>query len=394
MVTYKELKTMPRKKELSRGVILVTGAAGYVGSHTLIELLNSNYEVVCLDNCCNAVINDDQMPESLKRVELITGKKILYFSKIDLLNEVGLDNLFRTYSFDGVIHFAGLKAVGESCQIPLTYYKSNVNGTLNLLITMQKYNVKKIIFSSSCTVYGNPAYLPVNEEHSTGQNITNPYGRTKFVIEEIMKDNSKADLKFGVVSLRYFNPIGAHESGLIGEDPQGIPNNLMPFIAQVAVGRMSHLKIFGSDFDTIDGTGVRDYIHVMDLAKGHLLALDKMLKDDLIGFHAINLGTGKGYSVLELVKAFEKANNLTIPYEIVGRRPGDIACVYANAVKASEILNWEAEKSVLEMCKDQWNWQSNNPYGFKSEKNSIELNNNQTAICCPNNEACNKVVTK
>lgn len=213
---------MPQKKELSRGLILVTGGAGYVGSHTLIELLNANYEVVCLDNCCNVVVNEnEEVPESIRRVEMITGRKLLKFCKLDLLNETALDNLFKTYSFDGVIHFAGLKAVGESCSIPLTYYKVNVNGTLNLLITMQKYNVKKIIFSSSCTVYGNPNSVPVDEEHKTGDNITNPYGRTKFVIEEILKDNSKADAKFCIISLRYFNPIGAHESGLIGEDAHG-----------------------------------------------------------------------------------------------------------------------------------------------------------------------------
>lgn len=294
-----------------KSLVFVTGGAGYVGSHCVLELLKSDFDVIAVDNCSNAIINDETdettsdgrnaMPESLLRVESIVGKKLIKFYKVDIDDEKAIDAIFANYKFDAVIHFAALKAVGESCQIPLAYYRNNVGGTVTLLEIMKKYGVKKFIFSSSATVYGIPSYLPIDESHPIGRNCTNPYGKTKYFIEEILKDLCASEKGWCVTSLRYFNPVGAHESGEIGEDPQGVPNNLMPFISQVAVRRRPWLNIFGNDFKTTDGTGVRDYIHIMDLAKGHVVTLDKMLKQNWNGWHVYNLGAGRGYSVLDVI---------------------------------------------------------------------------------------------
>lgn len=330
--------------------IFVTGGAGYIGSHTCVELLNRGHEVVVYDNLSNASI------EALKRVETITGKK-LAFIEGDIRDEATLEKAIA--GCDGVIHFAGLKAVGESVEKPLEYYDNNVYGTLCLLRTMQKNGIKKIVFSSSATVYGDPNFLPLTEEHPL--RTTNPYGQTKLVIEEMLRDLYVSDNSWSIAILRYFNPVGAHESGTIGEDPQGIPNNLMPFITQVAVGKREFLSVFGDDYDTHDGSGVRDYIHVIDLAKGHLKALEFLDKPVC---EAINLGTGNGYSVLDVVKAFAKASGQEIPYKIMPRRAGDIAACYANANKAKELLGWEATMDIDKMCEDSWRWQSNNPNGY------------------------------
>lgn len=336
--------------------ILVTGGAGYIGSHTLISLHEAGYEFIVYDNLCNS------SKQSLKAVEKIINKPIV-FEEGDIRDKNSLDKVFKKYSIDSVIHFAGLKAVGESVEKPLKYYDNNITGTQKLLEVMQEHNCKKIVFSSSATVYGDPSSTPIKENFPTGA-TTNPYGRTKYFIEEILKDLYLSDNTFKIAILRYFNPVGAHESGTIGEDPNGIPNNLMPFISQTAVGKREYLNIFGADYDTKDGTGVRDYIHVVDLAFGHVKAIDylntKISKKPLI----VNLGTGKGYSVLEVIKAFEKASGKKVPYKIVNRRAGDIAKCFADPSFAKEVLNWEAKKTIEEMCADSWNWQSNNPNGY------------------------------
>lgn len=334
--------------------ILVTGGAGYIGSHTCIELIHAGYEVVVLDNLSNS------SEKSLERVEQITGKKVPFY-KVDILDQEGMNRIFEQESIDSVIHFAGLKAVGESVAKPLEYYHNNITGTLLLCDVMRKHNVKNIIFSSSATVYGDPAFVPITEACPKGV-ITNPYGQTKSMLEQILTDLHTADPEWNVVLLRYFNPIGAHESGLIGEDPKGIPNNLLPYIAQVAVGKLECLGVFGDDYDTVDGTGVRDYIHVVDLAKGHAAALKKI--EDKSGVNIYNLGTGNGYSVLQVVEAFEKACGKKIPYAVKPRRPGDIAECYADAAKAKRELGWEAEYGIDRMCADSWRWQSKNPNGY------------------------------
>jgi UDP-glucose 4-epimerase len=334
--------------------ILVTGGAGYIGSHTCLELLQAGYEVVVVDNLSNS------SEESLKRVQGLTGKR-LEFHKVDLLDKQGLEAVFEKSFFDAVIHFAGLKAVGESVTIPLRYYHNNVTGTLILCEVMGRHNVKNIVFSSSATVYGDPHRVPITEEFPLCP--TNPYGRTKLIIEEILRDLNLADEAWNVVLLRYFNPVGAHTSGVIGEDPDGIPNNLLPYIAQVAVGKLPQLPVFGNDYPTNDGTGIRDYIHVVDLSIGHISALARLFSDP--GVVTYNLGTGQGYSVLEMVSAFEKASGKKIPYRIVGRRPGDIATCYADPSLANAEMGWSASRGIDEMCADAWGWQSKNPNGYK-----------------------------
>ena len=325
--------------------ILVTGGAGYIGSHTCVELLEKGEEIVIVDNFSNS------KPEVLDKIKDITGKKFKFY-EVDLLDKTKLEKVFQDNHIEEVIHFAGLKAVGESVKKPIEYYHNNITGTLVLLELMKKYNCKKIVFSSSATVYGNPKTVPIKEDFPLS--TTNPYGSTKLMIEQILKDVAVADNEFSCILLRYFNPIGAHESGLIGENPNGIPNNLMPYIARVATGQYEKLNVFGNDYDTPDGTGVRDYIHVVDLAKGHIKAIEKAR--DMKGVEAYNLGTGKGYSVLDLVKTFEKVNNVTVKYEIVPRRPGDIAICYADPSKAREELGWVAEKDIEDMCRDTWNF--------------------------------------
>ena len=334
--------------------ILVTGGAGYIGSHTCIELLNAGYEVVVLDNLYNS------SEKALERVKQITGKDLTFY-EADILDKEALEKIFDKEQIDGVIHFAGLKAVGESVAKPLEYYHNNMTGTFNLCDVMRKHGCKNIIFSSSATVYGDPAFIPITEECPKGK-ITNPYGQTKGMLEQVLTDLWVADHEWSVVLLRYFNPIGAHESGLIGEDPKGIPNNLVPYIAQVAVGKLECLGVFGNDYDTPDGTGVRDYIHVVDLAKGHVKAMKKLEPGS--GVSIYNLGTGNGYSVLQVVKAFEKACGKEIKYAIKPRRAGDIATCYCDASKAKRELGWEAEKGIEEMCADSWRWQSMNPNGY------------------------------
>lgn len=334
--------------------ILVTGGAGYIGSHTCVQLLDAGYDIAVLDNL------DNSCEESLNRVKQITGKDFKFY-EVDLLDYEATDKVFAENKFDAVIHFAGLKAVGESCRIPLRYYHNNITGTLNLLDIMNKHNVKKIVFSSSATVYGDPHTVPIKEDFPLS--CTNPYGQTKLDIEYILKDLSKSDPEWGVILLRYFNPVGAHESGMIGEDPNGIPNNLIPYISQVAIGKLECLSVFGDDYDTKDGTGVRDYIHVVDLADGHLKALEK-IKDNT-GVFIYNLGTGVGYSVLDMVKAFSKACGKDVKYKIVDRRPGDIASCYADPAKAKAELGFEATHNLDDMCRDTWNWQTKNPNGYK-----------------------------
>lgn len=336
--------------------ILVTGGAGYIGSHTCVELLKEGYDVVVLDNLCNS------SKKSLDRVFEITGKKVKFYEE-DLLNKDGVRKVFENEKIDAVIHFAALKAVGESVKKPLQYYHNNITGTLVLCEVMEEFNVKNIVFSSSATVYGDPKVVPITEDCPKGV-ITNPYGQTKSMMEQILTDFNVADPSFNVVLLRYFNPVGAHESGLIGEDPKGIPNNLMPYISQVAVGKLDCLGVFGNDYDTKDGTGVRDYIHVVDLSIGHIKALKKLEKDK--GVFIYNLGTGVGYSVLDMVKAFEKASNIKIKYEFKPRRQGDIAKCYADPSKAERELSWKAERNLEQMCIDTWKWQTNNPNGYES----------------------------
>jgi UDP-glucose 4-epimerase len=333
--------------------ILVTGGAGYIGSHTVLELLKAGYEIVVMDNLSNS------KKDALVRVQKLTGQSCI-FEKLDLLDKHGLEKLFNTYKFEGVIHFAGLKAVGESVEKPLYYYQNNVEGTLNLLDAMKQSEVKNIVFSSSCTVYGDPETVPITEDFPLS--ATNPYGRSKLTIEYILKDLYRADESLNIALLRYFNPVGAHESGDIGEDPNGIPNNLLPYITQVAVGKLKELSVFGGDYPTHDGTGVRDYIHVVDLATGHVKAWEKLLKKP--GLVIYNLGTGKGYSVLDVIKAFEKASGKKIPYKITERRPGDVAKTYANPKKAEKELGWSADRDILQMCEDAWRWQSKNPDGY------------------------------
>jgi len=334
--------------------ILVTGGAGYIGSHTCVELLMNAHEVVVLDNLYNS------SKIALERVEQITQKRVTFYEG-DVLNKEFLENVFQKETIDAVIHFAALKAVGESVEKPLEYYQNNLTGTLNLCEAMRKYDCKKLVFSSSATVYGDPAFVPITEECPTG-GVTNPYGQTKLMLEQILTDLHVADPSWKIMLLRYFNPIGAHQSGLIGEDPKGIPNNLVPYIAQVSVGKLAGLGVFGDDYDTPDGTGVRDYIHVVDLAKGHVKALDIMDQLSEVGIY--NLGLGKGYSVLEVVKAYEKACGKSIPYEVRPRRAGDVAECYADVTKAAEELKWTAQFGIEEMCADSYRWQTNNPNGY------------------------------
>ncbi len=333
--------------------ILVTGGTGFIGSHTVLELLANNYQVVVMDNLRNSKI------ESLNRVEKLSNMHV-DFHKIDLLDKPALSGLFNKYKFDGVIHFAGLKAVGESVEKPLLYYTNNITGTLNLCEVMQENQVKNLVFSSSATVYGNPDQSPLTEDESLS--AVNPYGQTKLTIEFILKDLQHADSDWNISLLRYFNPVGAHKSGDIGEDPHGIPNNLMPFITQVAVGKLKELSVFGNDYPTPDGTGIRDYIHVVDVAIGHIKALEKLREKP--GLVTYNLGTGKGSSVLDMIQAFENANSVKIPYKFAPRRPGDAAICYADVSKAERELNWKAKYSLQEMCRDAWNWQTKNPTGF------------------------------
>jgi UDP-glucose 4-epimerase len=336
--------------------ILVTGAAGYIGSHTMVELLNAEYELVALDNFSNS------KPEVLKRVKEITQKDFEFY-EADLLDEDAVKRIFEENDIEAVIHFAGYKAVGESVAKPIKYYHNNITGSLVLCGIMQENNVKKIVYSSSATVYGLNNPPPFKEDFPLS--ATNPYGSTKLMVEQILTDVYNSDNEWRIALLRYFNPIGAHPSGRIGEDPKGIPNNLMPYITQVAVGRREKLNVFGNDYDTCDGTGVRDYIHVVDLAKGHLAALKRMLDHAAhMGVEAYNLGTGKGYSVLDVVKSFEEASGVDIPYEFCSRRPGDIASCYADVSKAYKELGWKTEKNILDMCRDSWNWQKNNPEGY------------------------------
>ncbi len=336
--------------------ILVTGGAGYIGSHTCVELLNAGYDVVVVDNLSNS------SSESLRRVEKITGKTPRFY-QVDILDREGLEDVFSKETIESVIHFAGLKAVGESVAKPLEYYHNNITGTLILCDVMRNHGVKNIVFSSSATVYGDPARIPIDEACPKGQ-PTNPYGWTKSMLEQVLTDFHTADSEWNVILLRYFNPIGAHESGLMGEDPKGIPNNLLPYVAQVAVGKRAALGVFGNDYNTPDGTGVRDYIHVCDLAAGHVCALKKIEENPGVAIY--NLGTGNGYSVLQVVAAFEKACGHAVPYEIKPRRPGDIAACWCTPEKAMKELHWEAKRGIDEMCADAWRWQSNNPDGYNS----------------------------
>ena len=333
--------------------ILVTGGAGYIGTHTVIQLLEAGYEVIVLDNLSNS------SREALNRVEAIAGKDVTFYLG-DILDRALLEQIFLTHTIDAVIHFAGLKAVGESVREPLRYYENNVVGTTVLLEVMQAFDVKRIVFSSSATVYGMPERTPIDE--SFPLSATNPYGRSKLMIEDILRDVAVADSEWSIALLRYFNPIGAHPSGQIGEDPFDVPNNLMPYITQVAVGKLNKLSVFGDDYDTPDGTGVRDYIHVVDLASGHLQALDYVM--DKTGVEAFNLGTGMGYSVLDLVRAFEQESGKSVPYNVTDRRPGDIATCFADPTKSKQMLGFEAKHDIRDMCRDAWNWQSNNPNGY------------------------------
>ena len=335
--------------------VLVTGGAGYIGSHTCVELLDAGYDVVVLDNLCNS------SEKSLKRVEALTGKKVKFY-KGDILDREVLNHIFEQEKIDSCIHFAGLKAVGESVSMPWEYYNNNITGTLVLVDVMRQHNCKNMIFSSSATVYGDPAQIPITEECPKGQ-CTNPYGWTKSMLEQMLMDIQKADDEWNIILLRYFNPIGAHKSGTIGENPNGIPNNLMPYVTQVAVGKLKELGVFGDDYATPDGTGIRDYIHVVDLALGHVKALKKI--EEKAGLCIYNLGTGHGCSVMDIIKNFERANGIKIPYVVKDRRPGDIAICYCDPHKAKKELGWEAQYDILEMCEDAWRWQKNNPNGYE-----------------------------
>ncbi len=339
--------------------ILVTGGAGFIASHTNIELLNAGYDVIVMDNLCNS------SKESVARVEQITGKKVKFY-EADMRNVEDLEKIFSENVIDVIIHFAGLKAVGESCVKPFEYYENNISGTLNIISMMRKYNVKKMVFSSSATVYGDPEVIPITEECKVG-GVTNPYGQTKLMLEQILTDIQKADPDFDIALLRYFNPIGAHESGLIGEAPNGIPNNLLPYVAKVAAGVLDKVNVFGDDYDTPDGTGVRDYIHVVDLAKGHVCAVKRLLEHP--GLVIYNLGTGVGYSVLDIIHNFEKACGKKIPYVIAPRRPGDIATCYSDPSKAERELGWKAQYGIDRMCEDAWRWQTMNPNGYDAVSN-------------------------
>ena len=343
-------------------MILITGGAGYIGSHAAVELLEKGYEIVVLDSLVNSNY------EVISRIKELTGKEFKFY-QVDLLNEEQVERIFKQHDIRAVMHFAGLKAVGESVSFPLNYYENNISGTLNLCKVMQKYNVRNLVFSSSATVYKALGNGPVRETSRLGPN--NPYGRTKLMIEEILHDLYSSDPSWNIAILRYFNPIGAHESGRIGEDPSGVPNNLMPFITQVAIGRRPLLKVFGEDYETNDGTGVRDYIHVMDLVKGHLKALDYLA--DHSGIETFNLGTGQGYSVFDLMKAFVSASNVQIPYQVVEKRKGDVAVCFADPEKARKRLLWKAEKNLFEMCQDAWRWQTSNPLGYQVIKTEVEV---------------------
>ncbi|WP_419872090.1 UDP-glucose 4-epimerase GalE [Candidatus Pristimantibacillus sp. PTI5] len=340
--------------------ILVTGGAGYIGSHTCVELLEAGYEVVIVDNLSNS------SRISLDRVEEITNKPFTFYH-MDIMDRSGLEEVFSNHSIEAVIHFAGLKAVGESVRFPLSYYHTNITSTLVLCEVMKQHDVHKLVFSSSATVYGLPEQVPISEGFPLS--ATNPYGRTKLMLEQILQDLAESSEQWGISILRYFNPIGAHKSGKIGENPNGIPNNLMPYISQVAVGKLKQVNVFGSDYETADGTGVRDYIHVVDLARGHLKALEKIMIKS--GVDIFNLGTGRGYSVLEMIAAFEKVSGRRIPYALIERRPGDIAICYADTVKANEELNWTATYGIEEMCEDSWRWQYSNPNGYGEDEFSV-----------------------
>jgi len=352
-----ENNEIPKKELVKNSKILVTGGAGYIGSHTCIELIKEGYVVIVVDNLSNS------SPESLKRVEKITGHKV-YFYQEDIGDSSALQNIFKQHHIDGVLHFAGSKSATESIEKPFEYYKNNVNNTIDLCDVMKQFDCKTFVFSSSATVYGNPHTVPIKEDFSLS--ATNPYGRSKLMIEEFLQDIFISDNDWHVALLRYFNPVGAHNSGLIGEDPNGAPNNLMPYISQVAVGKLEKLSVFGGDYNTPDGTGVRDYIHVVDLAKGHVKALQALENKPQV--LTVNLGTGNGYSVLDMIKAFEKASGKTVPYQVVDRRPGDIATCYADPVYAAEKLGWHAECGLDEMCEDAWRWQSQNPDGYSNHK--------------------------
>lgn len=341
--------------------ILVTGGAGYIGCHTSVELLNAGYNIVVVDNLSNSKL------KALNRIKEITRKDFVFY-QVDLLDKPNLEKIFEENAIQAVIHFAGLKAVGESIQVPLRYYQNNVTGTLNLCEVMEKYGVNKMVFSSSATVYGLQECVPLSENLPLW--ATNPYGRTKIIIEEVLRDVYESNKNWSIALLRYFNPVGAHLSGRIGEDPNGIPNNLVPYITQVAIGKLQELQVFGDDYPTHDGTGIRDYIHVVDLAEGHLKALEKLYNTK--GVTAYNLGTGKGYSVKQIISAFEKATDKKIPYKITNRRPGDIAISYADPSKAKAELHWEAKKGLDEMCKDAWRWQENNPKGYITENKTLD----------------------
>ncbi|XP_071807693.1 UDP-glucose 4-epimerase-like isoform X2 [Asterias amurensis] len=345
--------------------VLITGGAGYIGSHTVLEMLKEDYNIIVVDNFSNAAKGKNCLPESLHRVQQILGgeKKILVY-QIDLLDVEDLRNVFLKHQIESVIHFAALKAVGESVEQPLDYYRVNVGGTLNLLNLMKEFKVKNFVYSSSATVYGTPEKLPLDEDQPIGGSITNPYGRSKFFMEQILIDLCNSSKDWNIVILRYFNPVGAHESGMIGEDPTGTPNNLMPYVAQVAVGKRDELKVFGGDYDTPDGTGVRDYIHVVDLALGHIAALKKLNQE--CGLKIYNLGSGIGYSVLDIVKALEKASGKEIKYKVVDRRGGDVGACYSDPTKAEKELGWKAVRNMDKICEDQWRWQSNNPNGYSS----------------------------
>jgi UDP-glucose 4-epimerase len=337
----------------AKGAILVTGGAGFIGSHTCVELLNDGYEVVVVDTLVNS------NAESLKRVEKITGKKVAFY-EADVRDEAALAKVFDAHPIQGAIHFAALKSVGESVAKPIEYYRNNLDSLLVLLDTMRARNVKNVVFSSSATVYGVPQSVPIDE--SFPLSATNPYGQSKLIAEQVLRDLELSDPSWRIATLRYFNPVGAHESGLIGEDPAGVPNNLMPYVAQVAVGKLERLRIFGSDYDTHDGTGVRDYIHVVDLARGHIAAINALKSLDRS--FVVNLGTGQGYSVLDVVKSFEKASGKPVPYELVARRPGDVGACYADPAAAATVIGWRAQYGIERMCADHWRWQSQNPRGF------------------------------
>jgi UDP-glucose 4-epimerase len=343
----------PNHAQATKGTILVTGGAGFIGSHTCVELLDAGFGVVVIDNLVNS------RAESLARVEQITGKAVAFYQE-DARDEAALNRIFDAHEITGAIHFAALKAVGESVAKPIEYYSNNMGSLLAVLKVMKERNVRNFVFSSSATVYGVPKSVPIDE--SFPLSATNPYGQSKLIAEQILRDLEISDPSWRIATLRYFNPVGAHESGLIGEDPAGIPNNLMPFVAQVAVGKLERLRVFGSDYETHDGTGVRDYIHVVDLARGHIAAIDALQKLDRS--FVVNLGTGQGYSVLDVVKAFESASGKPVPYELVPRRPGDVAACYADPAAAAELIGWRAEHGIERMCADHWRWQSQNPRGF------------------------------